>query len=189
MSLSRKNILLLAAVSSIALNLFFVGALVARYMERSQRPPEPPSLRWVMRDLDPATRERLQPQMGGFGDTLRPLRREMFMAQRQVNELLAADPVDQPAVEQAFRALREINLRYQELTHDQLVQVFGQLSSEQRARAMRFMQERRNPEGERNEGERNGGDRAGSERSRDGSYDHDSERARRTDAEPGSVNN
>lgn len=167
MSLSRKNILLLAAVFSIGLNLFFVGALAARYMDSSGRPAEPPSLRWVVRDLDTATRERLQPQMSSFGDTLRPVRREMFMAQRRVNELLAADPVDETAVEQAFQNLRAVNLRYQELTHDQLVQVFGQLSSEQRTRAMRFMLDRRNPDGDRaRDGERN---RDGS---RDGERSH-----------------
>lgn len=159
MSLSRKNILLLAAVFSVGLNLFFVGALAARYMDRAGRPSEPPSLRWVVRDLDAVTRDRLQPQMSRFGDTLRPVRREMFMAQRQVNELLAADPVDESAVEQAFQNLREINLRYQELTHDQLVEVFGQLNREQRARAMRFMLERRGPDGDRDRDGPRGDDR------------------------------
>lgn len=179
MSLSRKNVLLLAAILSVGLNLFFVGALAARYMDRSTRPAEPPSLRWVMRDLDPATRERLQPQMGMFGQTLRPLRGEMFRAQRQVNELLAADPVDQQAVEQAFLRLREVNLRYQELTHDQLLQVFGQLSSDQRARAMRFMLERRSPDGDRSDNERN----------RDGEHNHNGEHERRSEVPPVTNNN
>lgn len=175
MSFSRKNILLLAAVFSIGLNLFFVGALAARYMDRAGRPSEPPSLRWVMRDLDPTTRERLRPQMGIYGETLRPLRGEMFRAQRRVNELLAADPVDQQAVEQAFLHLREVNLRYQELTHDQLVQVFSQLNSEQRARAMRFMMERRSPDGDRS------GDRRDGDRTRDSEHNHDDGRARFSD--------
>jgi uncharacterized membrane protein len=165
MSLNRKNIMLLAVILSVTLNLFFVGALAARYMDRPQRPSEPPSVRWVMRDLDPVTRESMRPQMGMFGDSLRPLRGEMFRAQNQVNELLAAETLDQQAVEQAFRRLREANLRYQELSHQQLAQVMAQLSSEQRTRAMRFMSERRSPDSDRNGG-RNA-DRNG-ERNRDG---------------------
>lgn len=150
MSLNRKSIMLLAVILSVTLNLFFVGALAARYMDRPERPSEPPSMRWVMRDLDPATRERLRPQMGMFGDSLRPLRGEMFRTQRQVNELLAAETLDQQAVEQAFLRLREANLRYQELSHQQLVQVMAELDSEQRIRAMRFMMNRRSPDGDRN---------------------------------------
>lgn len=183
MSLSRKNIMLLAAVCSIGLNLFFIGALAARYMDRPERPQEPPSLRWVMRDLDPAARERLQPQMSTYGETLRPLRGEMFRAQRQVNELLAAEPLDQEAVRQAFVQLREVNLRYQELTHRQLVEVFGQLSTEQRARAMRFMMERRSPDGDR------GGDRDSGNRTGDSEHNHDNNRARYTSEPPPAADN
>jgi uncharacterized membrane protein len=157
MSWSRKNIMLLAVVCSVALNLFFVGALAARYLDRAQRPVEPPTMRWLMRDLESATRERLQPQMGSYAETLRPLRGEMFRAQRRVNALLAAEPLNQQAVEQAFVRLREANLRYQALSHQQLVQVLAQLSGEQRVRAMRFMSDRRSPDGGRGNNRDTGG--------------------------------
>lgn len=146
MSLVRRNLWVLVAVLSVALNLFFVGAVVARYMNRPERPPEPPSMRWLMRDLDPVTREQLRPLMEGFSEGLRPLRREMFQVQRQVNQLLAAPELDSDAAATAFRTLREANLKYQELSHQQLVQVFAQLSSEQRESAVRFMSERSSPE-------------------------------------------
>lgn len=149
MSLNRRNIIALVLLCSVALNLFFVGTLVARYMDRPERPSEPPSMRWLMRDLDPATRERLRPQTSTFGQHLRPLRADMFRAQREVNELLAADTVDQQAIAQAFEKLRAASLRYQELSHQQLAQVVTQLTVEQRTQALRFMLERRNPDGER----------------------------------------
>lgn len=170
MSLNRKHAVRLAVICSVALNLFFIGALAARYMDRPEGPSEPPSLRWVMRDLDPATRERLRPQTSTFGDHLRPLRVEMFRAQRQVNELLAADTLDQQAVALAFARLRAANLRYQELSHQQLAQLMAELSTEQRTRALRFMLERRTPDGNR---ARDGNGNSSRDREGDGNHNRD----------------
>jgi uncharacterized membrane protein len=173
MSLNRHNILMLVLAVSVTVNLFFVGAVTARYVDRPERPMEPPNMRWVMRAVDDSTRENLRPRLMQYGEILRPLRGEMFRAQREVNELLAAEPVDTQAVAAAFERLRAANLRYQEVTHQQLAQVFAALSPEQRVQAFRFMSERRNPDGERNrngdsrnEGSRNA-DSQESERSRD----------------------
>lgn len=168
MSLNRHNIVLLLLAVSVTVNLFFIGAVTARYVDRPERPMEPPNMRWVMRAMDDSTRESLRPRFTQYGEVLRPLRGEMFRAQREVNELLAADPVDTQAVTAAFERLRAANLRYQEVTHEQLAQVFAELTPEQRAQAFRFMAERRNPDGERNRNEasRTDGSRD-SERSRD----------------------
>lgn len=169
MSVNRRNIVLLVLAVSVTLNLFFIGAVAARYIDRPERPMEPPNMRWVMRALDDTTRESLRPRLSQYGDVLRPLRGEMFRAQRDVNALLAADPVDAQAVAAAFERLRAANLRYQEVTHEQLAQVFATLTPEQRVQAFRFMAERRNPDGERNRSDdsRTDGARDEGERSRD----------------------
>ncbi|MDP3517770.1 MAG: periplasmic heavy metal sensor [Pseudohongiella sp.] len=145
MSLNRKNVLIWIVVVSVSINLFFVGTLTARYLEMRNTSAAPVNMRWVMRDLEPAEREQLLPQIRAQNDVLRPLRMDMFRAQREVNQLLAADPVDQPAVLEAFARLREVNLRYQQLSHEQLTSVFAQLTPMQRQRAFRFMSERGDP--------------------------------------------
>lgn len=145
MSLNRNNVLLWIVVISVSINLFFVGILTARYLEMRNTSAAPVNMRWVMRDLEPTAREQLLPQIRTQNEVLRPLRMDMFRAQREVNQLLAADPVDQAAVLDAFTRLREANLRYQQLSHEQLTGIFAQLTPEQRQRAFRFMSERGNP--------------------------------------------
>jgi len=145
MSLTRKNGLLWILVASLSINLFFIGTLVSRFFDRPDSSAAPVNMRWLMRDMEPQARERLSPLIRAQNEVLRPLRMEMFRSQREVNLLLAADPVDQPAVLEAFGRLREANMLYQELSHQQLTSIFVQLTPEQRQRAFRFMSERRNP--------------------------------------------
>ena len=145
MRLTQKNGLLWIVVVSLSINLFFIGTLASRYVDSQDSSAAPVNMRWVMRDMEPQARELLLPQINTQNEELRPLRMQMFRAQREVNLLLAADPVDQPAVLEAFGRLREANMLYQELSHQQLTSIFAQLTPEQRQRAFRFMSERRNP--------------------------------------------
>ncbi len=145
MSLTRKNGLLWIVLISLSINLFFVGTLAARFFDRPDSSAAPVNMRWLMRDMEPQARDLLLPQIRSQNEELRPLRMQMFRAQREVNLLLAADPVNQTAVLEAFGRLREANMLYQELSHQQLTSIFAQLTPEQRQRAFRFMSERRNP--------------------------------------------
>ena len=115
MRLTQKNGLLWIVVVSLSINLFFIGALASRYFKSQDSSAAPINMRWVMRDMEPQARELLLPQIHTQNEELRPLRMQMFRAQREVNLLLAADPVDQPAVLEAFGRLREANMLYQEL--------------------------------------------------------------------------
>ena len=105
----------------------------------------PANLGWIVRDLDSETRQRLRPQLVQYGEQMRPMRGQMFRAQREVNRLMTMDPLDKEAVLAAFDRLRAANIAYQEITHEQTIGVFQQLSAEQRQRALRFINERRNP--------------------------------------------
>lgn len=142
---TQKNGLLWIVVVSLSINLFFIGTLAARFLNTRDNSAAPVNMSWVMRDMEPQARELLLPQIRTHNEELRPLRMQMFRAQREVNLLLAAEPVDQPAVLVAFGRLREANMLYQELSHQQLTSIFAQLTPEQRQRAFRFMSERRNP--------------------------------------------
>src|SRR5690606_18811982 len=127
MSLNRRTFVLLLLAVSVTLNLFFIGALTARYVDRPQRPPEPLSMRWVMRALDESDREVLRPRLSQYNEVLRPLRRGMFQTQEHINDLLVASEVDTNAVTEAFSELRSVNLQYQQMTHQYLVEVFATL--------------------------------------------------------------
>jgi uncharacterized membrane protein len=146
MVISRSSALLFGLIVSVAINLFLVGAISGRVINRSAiEVLPPPSVSWIMRELEPEARRTLQPQMQEYGESLRPLRGDMFRAQREVNRLMAQDPLDRDAIRTAFRELRQANIIYQEMSHEQVAAVFSQLTAEQRQRALRFMSERRNP--------------------------------------------
>lgn len=145
MAISKRHALLWTLAASLALNLFFVGAIGARMLDRRERSSTPPSLGWILRDLEPQLQASLRPQLQEYGESLRPVRGQMFRAQREVNRLLAQDPMDDEAILAAFAELRQINLRYQQLSHEQTLAVISQLAPEQRSRVFRFMSGRRNP--------------------------------------------
>lgn len=171
MAINKRRVLLWTLVASLALNLFFVGAIGARMLDRRDRSATPPSLGWLLRDLEPQLQASLRPQLQQYGESLRPVRGQMFRAQREVNRLLAQDPLDNEAILAAFEQLRQINLRYQQLSHVQTLAVVSQLAPEQRSRVFRFLSGRRNPM-EGSGFHRSGGDR--DNRSGDEAADHGS---------------
>lgn len=145
MVINKRQALLWTLAASLAQNLFFVGAIGARMLDRRDRPSTPPSLGWILRDLEPQLQASLRPQLQQYGESLRPVRGQMFRAQREVNQLLTQDPLDDDAIRAAFDELRQINQRYQQMSHEQTLSVIGQLAPEQRSRVFRFMSGRRNP--------------------------------------------
>jgi hypothetical protein len=76
----------------------------------------------------------------------RPLLGEVFRAQAGVNALLAEEPLNVEALDEAFDELREVSMRFLEITQQQTVEIFAQITPEQRLQAMSFMRERRDPE-------------------------------------------
>jgi uncharacterized membrane protein len=153
MAIIRRNALLLVTFASIALNLFLIGAFAASAMSRPEPVAAAPvGLGRMVQDLEPELRQTLQPQLQSFGEDIRPLRGQMFRAQREVNNLLAEDLLDREAVLMAFEELRQTNMHYQRQSHEQMVTLLAQLDPVQRKRALRFMSGRRNPMEGRPEG-------------------------------------
>src|SRR5690606_25427875 len=143
--ISRARVKTVVLVISLALNLLVVGGITTRIMTKEAR-PIPPNLGWIMDNLGEETKAELFPQLEEFWDSSRPLRRAIFRAQRQVNELMVQEPMDRPAVAAAFEQLRQASLAYQKVSHEQTTQVFELLTPEQRVAALKFLEDRRDPD-------------------------------------------
>src|SRR5690606_10469009 len=127
---------------SLAFNLLVIGGITTRILTKDAR-PIPPNLAWIMDNLGEETKAELFPQLEEFWDSSRPLRRAIFRAQRQVNELLVQEPMDHQAIATAFEQLRQASIEYQRVSHEQTTLVFGLLTPEQRLAALEFLEERR----------------------------------------------
>ena len=143
--MTKQRLLMLGLLVSISVNLFFVGGIAYRVMnfqDENTGRPLPPNVGWVVRDLDEQRRSELEPQLQASFDQIRPIRREMINAQRAVNELMSAQPFDADALASAFATLRDANVRYQEMSHEQTSEIFGLLTEEERLAALEFVQRR-----------------------------------------------
>ncbi len=143
--MTKNKLFLFGLLVSMSINLFFVGGIAYRVMnfqdERSGR-PLPPNVGWIVRDLDPERRTELEPQLQASFEQIGPIRREMISAQRQVNELMSAQPFDAAALSAAFATLRDASMRYQAISHKQTSEILGLLSEEERLAALEFVQRR-----------------------------------------------
>jgi len=147
MSSNRKRALNILLVLSLGANLVIFGGMAARYFDSANGRPMPPNLSWVVRELDEEAQAQLKPILEGYGDEIRPMRHALFQAQREVNALLIKDPLNTQEIASAFAALRKVGMQYQNRSHEQTLELFAQLSPEQRVSAMRLVQERSRPPG------------------------------------------
>lgn len=152
MSVNRRRVINWVLVVSLSLNLLVFGGIAARILIDPNGRPLPQNLSWILDDLDEATLARLEPRMDEYRDAMRPLRGEIFRAQVGVNGLLTEEQLDEEALNAAFDELREVAMRYLEITQQQTVEIFTQITPEQRVHAMSFMRERRDPDQSRDPG-------------------------------------
>ncbi len=146
MSLNRRRLIKAVLVVSLSLNLLVFGGITARILIDPDGRPLPPNLGWILDDLDAETLARLEPRMGDYRAAMRPLRGDIFRAQMTVNALLTDEQLDEEALNAAFDELRDVAMRYLEITQEQTVEIFSQITPQQRIHAMSFMQDRRDPE-------------------------------------------
>jgi len=151
--INRRRLMTWLMVVSLGFNLLVVGGITARVMIHSEGRPIPPNLSWILDDLSEETRAALRPQMREFGEVMWPLRRAMFRAQREVNDLMIEEPMNKEAIAVAFDELRKASLEYQETTHAQTIEIFELLTPEQRRLALSFMNDRRDPQDFRRDSE------------------------------------
>ncbi|NKB33770.1 MAG: periplasmic heavy metal sensor [Pseudomonadales bacterium] len=148
--MNRSKLILVVLITSIAINLIFIGGISYRasaVREPSLR-PFPPSVGWAVRDLSEERQAELEPLLEASNEEIRPMRQQMFQATRRVNELMRADEFNAEELRTAFEQLRSASNSYQALSHEQSIALLSELTEEERRTAQEFMQ-RRGPRGER----------------------------------------
>lgn len=142
--MTRRNLLLIVLLISIGANLFFIGGITYRSLSLQQARdgrPLPPNLGWLVRDLSEERRAELDAILRSSAEDVRPMRGEIFAAQRTVNELMSAEPFDAEALQSAFAELRAASDRYQETTQSQITAILEQLTPEERSVAREFVRQ------------------------------------------------
>ncbi len=125
----------LALALSVAVNLLVGGAVLGRLFRSP--PATPPPMAWALRDLDPAVRETLRPQLRKRLSEAQPARRELRLALQALGEALRREPMDRDAASTALAKLRESGERYQAVLHESLLDILAELPAERREAAMR----------------------------------------------------
>lgn len=140
--MKRQSLITAALLVSIAANLFFIGGISYRLLtvrDLGDARPLPPNVGWILRDLTEERRAELANRIEAGDTQIRALRREMFAAQRRVNESMTAAEFSPGQLAAALAELREIADRYQRLSHEQTVAIFAQLTAAERQGAMEFL--------------------------------------------------
>lgn len=139
--MSKRNLLVTLLIASLALNLLLVGGIGWRMANAREfvQSLVPPTTGWILRDLSEERRAELQPTAREGFESVRPARNEMFRAQRRVNELIGNENFDRDALAEAFAQLRELSLDYQELSHEQTVDLLERLTPEERQATTEFV--------------------------------------------------
>ena len=149
--MNRSKLILVTLIISLAINLVFIGGISYRISTFRDAPlrPFPPNISWAVRDLSEERQAELAPILDASNEEILPIRGEMFQTMRLVNELIRSDEFNAGELQAAFRELRNANNRYQELSHEQSIDLLSELTDEERRAAQEFTQ-RRGPRGGRN---------------------------------------
>jgi len=135
-----------ALLISIAVNLFFIGGIAFRFYlmnsETDASRPLPPNISWLVRDLASERQKEMRARLRERGMEGRAARIRMFKAQRESNRLMTADPIDTEALAVAFTALRDAANEYQRVSHLQTAEILGELSVDERRKAVEFIKRR-----------------------------------------------
>lgn len=127
-------------VISLTVNLLFIGAILGRISSGVPLSrPFPPHLGWVLRNVDPDTRESLEPQLRKLARSSMPIRRHLRESQEAVIRLLLQDPLDQAALALGMDELRKYSSESQREMHRSLIAIMGELNLEQRKQVMNFL--------------------------------------------------
>lgn len=127
--MNRNRLILIAMLTSLAVNLLIVGFVVGKKRGfGGERPP----MAWAVEHLSPETQRRVRGQMRAQLSEVRPLRKDMREAHAAVRRAVAAEDYDPQVLALALEKSREVTERYQALIHKNLVEVSAELPKEQR---------------------------------------------------------
>ena len=124
---------------SVGLNLLLVGILIGNFAGRPAARPFPPHLGWILRKLEPETRQKLHLELEELVKNDRRLRRNLRGVQRSVGELITADPLDRSALETQLAELRESSSESQQALHQAMVEIMTKLNQEERRKILKSL--------------------------------------------------
>ncbi len=143
MSTDRSRWVIGTLVVSLALNLLVAGAVIGRSVfDPGLQGPLPPNLGWLVRSASEDKRKIISGQMRENFGRMRSLRVDMRNAQRDFNRIASSDDLDEAALRNVLKRLREANLAYQMAMHDEMLSVISSLDGPARKQAIRYLQSR-----------------------------------------------
>ncbi len=158
--MTRTRWLILALLSSLAVNLFIGGLAIGRWVDhgwhhadrphwRNGPPPEGPGPRWLRRMVGEDGMPAVAAVWERHQALIDPLRAEADAARRAVADTLGAQPFVRADYEAALANMRATMEAMHAATHAAVVDVVDSLSAEQRAafaeRARHWADKRRGP--------------------------------------------
>ena len=142
--MNNKRILYLLFLS-LAINLVFIGGLSFRAMsftERNHR-PIPANVGWAIRGLSAERSNQLISSLNMPANnqnlSIARARSNMIKAQRDANEVMRSANFQEDSLRDALSALRTSNMRYQELSHEQMILLFSKMTDQEREAASDFL--------------------------------------------------
>lgn len=127
--MNSRNVLLLALVVSVSVNLVIAGVVIGH---RGGPRGEPPPMLWAAQTLEPETRRLVRGQMRMQMPRVRPLRERVRRAHAAVQKAVMAENYDPEALGAALAELREAGGDYEAFVHANLVEMSAGLNEAQR---------------------------------------------------------
>lgn len=128
--MSKRNLLLLALLVSVSVNLLIAGVVIGRKGFEGHKPPPP--MAWASERLDPKTRAVVSARMRERLPAMRPLRARLRQTHEDVRQVLRADVLDSEALHEALRRMRDASAAYQAEIHNNLVDLAEELPASER---------------------------------------------------------
>lgn len=160
--MTRWSVRDLVLAGSLAANLLLVGFVVGagvRYAGGGAPPPDGPVAgggmlqpRVLFESLTPDEREALRRRLRGDGVGMAPLLRDVRDARRDLDAAMRAEPFDDAQVRAVLERVRDVEQRMQARSQELMVDILADMPTDERARVLEAMRERRRFPGPRGGG-------------------------------------
>jgi uncharacterized membrane protein len=137
---SKQRILAIVLLSSLALNLFFGGIVVGKYLGHVsdskffQPPPMPRGPRWILESFSEASQEKVRPLIQAHRQQMEPQIRSMREARRAVHQQLTTADFNVEVLSEALAKLEQEKQKGGKMMHQLLINIASQLNEEDRQR-------------------------------------------------------
>jgi len=135
--MTKRQVLNIVLVGSLALNLLMVGVVIGRFA--FSHPSGPPPLTWALQDLDEKTRNKIQANFKHQATIVAPMRKEIRAAREDFKTLLKEEELDEKASYAALARIRNASSQYTSALHEQMVSMLRDLEPKQRVRVSRYL--------------------------------------------------